>query len=429
MSELSQLTVCCVDHGLFLPLAQRLARDVKRVLYCVPNDEGFPTVNKCIVGDGFEDIEKCVDLWPIKNEVDFWCFPDIGFAGLQLELESQGHKIWGSRRADSLEINREKFHKVLADVGLPVPKFDVIRGITKLREFLKDKENRFLKISRFRGSMETRHWRDWKRDEGLLDVLAVRFGPAKELIPFLVFEAIDTPLEIGSDTYCVDGKWPSLMLHGIEQKDASYLSAVTKKEDMPDELLGVLDAFGPVLAKYRMRNQWSTEVRVLGGQAYFTDPTPRGGLPSTASQLECWENFSEIIWAGAQGELVDPVPRGTFTAEVAISIKVEDGQWGSIEVPKELQQWLKVANCCQIGGRLAMPDDVFFPDCAGWLVAIDDSPKAVIEKLKGYVELLPDGVKADIGTLVDAIKEVDSEEEEGIHFTDKPMPEPAEVVE
>ena len=43
----------------------------------------------------------------------------------------------------------------------------------------------------------------------------------------------------------------------------------------------VLDAFGPILKEYRCRNQWSTEVRVKDGEGFFTDPTPRGGLPST----------------------------------------------------------------------------------------------------------------------------------------------------
>ena len=429
MKEISDSTALVFDHGLFVSVADRLSRDFKRVLYHTPWESGFPTVNQCVLGDGFPNIERCNDIWSVLDDVDVLVFPDILHAGLQRHLESLGKPVWGSRYADSLELNREKFHEVLASVGLPVPQFTVKKGITSLRTFLKEKENVFLKISRFRGSMETRHWRSWKQDEGLLDALALRFGPAKEIVPFLVFEALETELEIGSDTYGVDGKWPSLMLHGIEQKDSSYLSAVTLKEDMPKELLCVLEAFSPILKKYRMRNQWSTEVRVVEGKPYFTDPTPRGGLPSTASQLEVWENFSEIVWAGAHGELLDPVPMADFTAEVAISIKVEDGQWGSIEVPNELKQWLKVANCCQIGGRLVMPDDVFFPDCAGWLVAIADSPKAVIEKLKDYVKLLPDGVKAHLDTMVDAIKEVDIEREEGITFTDEPMPEPAAVIE
>jgi len=71
-------------------------------------------------------------------------------------------------------------------------------------------------------------------DSGILDVWAVRFGPAQNMVRFIVCEPIDTPLEIGGDTYCVDGQWPSLMLHGDEKKDKGYIGTVTKREDMPE---------------------------------------------------------------------------------------------------------------------------------------------------------------------------------------------------
>ena len=423
-------STCLVfDHGLGISIARRLAKKFKRVLYHSHWEDGFPTINKGIIGDGFEDIERCEDVFSVINEVDTWVFPDILHSGFQEHLVSLGKSVWGSRRADSLELYRQKFHKVLGEVGLDVPTFKAFQGLTAAREHLRTSEDKYLKISKWRGSMETRHWRSWDLDEGLLDVLAVRFGPAKELITFLVFDSIDTPLEIGSDTYCVDGRWPSLMLHGIEKKDASYLSAVTKIEDMPEPLLRVLEAFSPVLAKYQMRNQWSTEVRVLEDKSYFTDPTPRLGLPSTSSQLEAWGNFPEIVHAGANGELIEPEPEGMFTVEVIVNLKSEKGQWGIMEVPPQLGQWFKPANCGCIDGRLVFPCEPDSKlDSVGWLVAIGDTPTEAIEKLKEYVGLLPDGASADIANLADAIKTADDEAEADIEFTDKPMPEPAEVL-
>ena len=34
--------------------------------------------------------------WSVKDEVDLWVFPDLQYAGLQLELESQGAAVWGA---------------------------------------------------------------------------------------------------------------------------------------------------------------------------------------------------------------------------------------------------------------------------------------------------------------------------------------------
>jgi len=422
--ELSQATVLVVDHGLFLPVAHRLAKAFKRVLYHVPAEMGFPTINASIIGDGFPDIEKCNDIWAVKNEVSCWCFPDIGFSGLQLELESQGRAVWGSRNADRLELKRQYFHRVLEEVGLPVPQFKVFKGWTKLRDHLKDVEDKYLKISSYRGSMETTHWRSWALDEGFLDVLAVRFGPAKELIPFMVFDAIETDIEIGSDTYGVDGKFPTLLLNGIEHKDKGYIGAVTKLEDMPKVLTDVLEAFSPVLKKYRCRNQWSTEVRVKDGIGWFTDPTPRGGIPSTPSQLAAWSNFPEIVLAGAHGELVNPVPSCKHTCECMISRKSAKEQWPAVEIPEKLKEWTAFGNCCQIDGRLVFPSDEQHGNDLGWLFAIGDTVEELIDNLHEKADLLPDGLDADTDSLVDLLKEAAAAEKEGVEFGKQEIPEP-----
>lgn len=420
-----------VDSGLFLPFAHRMAKACRRTLFYCPNEEPFPTINRCCIGDGFEDIEKVQDdyeFWKLKNEVDFYCFPDISRAGLQLELESQGKPVWGSRRADALEILRQYFHKVLGEVGLPVPTFKVVHGLNALRSHLKDEEDKFLKISKYRGSMETWHWRSWSLDEGMLDLLAVRFGPAKELIPFMVFDNIETDIEIGSDTYGVDGLWPSLMLNGIEAKDKAYLSAVTKREDMPSCLQEVLEGFSPILKHFRMRNQWSTEIRKTEDSFFFTDPTPRGGLPSSNSQYAAWTNFPEIVQAGAEGELLEPETDCKYTAECMISGKKKAELWPAVEVPDELKDHTGFANCCEIDGRLVFPSDEDSSGDLGWLVAKGNTFEEVLDNLKGYADLMPDGLDADTDSMVDLLVEAIKARDEGVPFGRGAIPEPASAL-
>lgn len=424
MKDISQVTCCVVDHGLFPAVAFRMAKACKRVLYQTPTEKAFTTLNDHILGDGFEEIERCEDFWKIKKEIDLFIFPDIQHSGLQLELESQGFAVWGSRAGDSLEINREKFNRVLKEVGLPVAPYEVIKGLTNLRLFLQDKTDRYIKISKYRGTMETTHWRDYDLDSTWLDAIAVKLGPAQELLKFLVFEPIDAPVEIGGDTYSVDGKWPKWMLHGDEEKDKSYFGAVTAYDDMPQELQDIMEAFSPILKKERYRNEWSMETR----DGRFIDATCRGGLPSTGSQLNTWGNFPEIVWAGAHGIIVDPEPEHLFSAECIVNLKSKKDEWGKARVPKELAGHLQLAGCCEIDGAICWPPDGDDESDVGWLVAGGDTMDETIENMKELAEKLPEGLSADLDTLVGLIEKIKAGEEAGVEFTDQEIPEPEIVI-
>lgn len=236
---------------------------------------------------------------------------------------------------------------------------------------------------------------------------------------FLVFEPIETKLEIGGDTWNIDGRWPSLMLHGDEAKDKSYLSAVTKRTDMPPQIQEILDAFGPILKPYRYRQFWSMEDRVKGLHHYFGDATTRGPFPSSASHMEIWKNLPMIIYAGAHGELVEPEKAANFTCEVMVNIKSEEGMEATAEFPKELQQWLKPADCYVIDGVLCIVPEAHE---AGWMVAIDDTVEGVINKIKQQCDLLPDGMSADMEPLAELLQVVQEAEEKGIEFNGEVPP-------
>jgi len=405
-----------------------MAEQAKRVIWCNPDRRSFPSLKQGCIGDGFEDIEITLDFWPLLKEIDLVCFPDIGHAGLQLHLEEMGMPVWGSRGGDSIEINREKFLGMLKEVGLDVPEYTVVVGLGELMDHLRDLEDQYIKVSRWRGDMETTHWRNWAMDQGWLDWLAVNLGPCKEHVRFLVFPAIDTPLEIGGDTYGVDGNWPKIMLSGIESKDTTYFGAVTEREKMPEQIKAVLEAFSPFLAKNRYRNQWSMEVRVKDDLAFFIDATCRGGMPSSASQQLLWENFAEIVWAGANGELVDPVPAAKFSIEAMVTTKTGKDCWDIVQIPKSLERGVRFSNCAFMDGCYVFPPDENHSGELGWLCAIGDTPRQTLEAAKELADQLPDGCDANIENLVGLIKEIDEAEKQNIPLTTEPMPEPAEVI-
>jgi hypothetical protein len=430
VNEVSDTTFCVVDNGLFLPIAQRLAEEAKRVLYTPASwQRGFCSIKQACIGSGFDNLEHCLDFWTQLDEIDCFVFPDIGNSGLQLHLESLGKAVWGSRNGDSIEVGRERFMRQLEAIGLEVAPHQVVVGLGALREHLRPLEDKYIKISRWRGDMETTHWRNWNMDAGWLDWLAVNLGPLKDTIRFLVFDKIETDLEIGGDIYCVDGKWPSIALNGLEWKDSTYFAAVTNREHMPDQIQFIMEAIGPYLEEHRYRNQISFEVRVKDDCFYWIDATQRGGMPSTASQLALWKNFPEIVLAGAQGELVEPEPAANFSIECMVKSKGDAQTWDSADIADELKPWLKLSSCCYHEGSYVFPPDESHAGDLGWLVAIANTPRETLERAKELADMLPDGLDANLENLTGLIQEIEQAGEQGIPFTDEQLPEPADVIE
>lgn len=429
MKESSEVTACVLDHGLYLPLAIELTRHYKRVLYQnLASVEAFPTLNKCIIGDGIDGLEIIQlpkDHWDYKPEIDLYIFPDLYHGGEQLELESQGKAVWGSRHGDRMEVYRGKFLDYLAKTELEVAPHEVIVGLDRLRQYLKSEEDVYIKISKFRGTMETFHWRDWDHDNGWLDRRAVQDGPAKNLITYYVFQSIKTEIEIGLDTYSIDGAFPDTMLVGYEHKDKGYFGAVSADTDIPSELKAVNDAFVTDLVSNRYRNFISSEIRrVSKDEFYFIEPTRRAPCPGYGSQLKLYGNLGEILWRGAQGEMVQPEPTAQYSTECVITCKGGKNDWSIVRFPPELAAWVMCGGSCEVEGKTCWPPDESHEEEVGWLVNTANTPKAAVQGLLDKARLLPDGVHAATDSMVDLLKEIDAGQSQGIKFTDKPVPEP-----
>ncbi len=424
----SDLTCLIVDGGIFVDLATRLARDFRRTLYHCTIDYPFPKVNEAAIGLGM--IETVDDFWPIKDEIDLFIFPDCAHAGLQLELIKQGFPVWGSRNAVDLELKRIKFKDVLKSVGLEVGPYQVCNGMTELRRFLRDKEDRFIKISKYRGSMETLHWIDYESSCDKLDQLAVKLGGVQELIQFLVEESIDTEIEWGLDCYFSGGKFPNIVAHGPECKDKCYAGAVVEWDKLPEELKDVAESIAPVLASYDYCNFWSMEVRVAkDGTPYFTDPTCRMPTPAGAAQMELWENLADIIWQGAHGICVDPVPTASHAVEAIMDHTGDDEAWRKVRIPDEVRQWVKLYCAGRPDVVYEIPPFSHLGDSIGVLLGIGDSTEEAIEEIKEVEDALKgQPVTAYVDVLADALKEVHTAEDQGMQFSGQETPEPEIVL-
>ena len=425
--NLSSETFAVCDHfGLFVSLSLRLAQTGARVIYSTPQDR-YDRINEAVIGDGME-MEWTDDFWSKKKEATCIVFPDIRQQGMQSELRSQGYPVWGAQGGMALEQNRQLFLNKLKELGLDVPPHTEVTGLENLTAYLKDKKDIFIKVSKWRGSWETTHWRSWKEDWKLFHDWWVKWGPLGDAIRFLCFDKIDTDLEIGADTYCVDGKWPSVMLQGIERKNKAYFAAVTKREDMPEQLTSVMEAFSPFLKQCGYRQQWSMENRVKGDKNYFIDATCRGGLPSTATFCKA-NNTGTIILAGAQGELVEPDYGFKFSAECACELEDSSDEWGTVVLKQEVRECLFAQQCCEVDGQLWFPPTGTKSGHIGWLRTVGDTPKECFEEMNRIADELPDGCSAAVEELAHVIKEIETEQESGIPFTEQPLPDPSVVLE
>lgn len=429
MKPLSESTVAVLDHGLFFHVARRLARDCKRVIYWTPWERSFPVIREANIGGGFSDVERVEDFWSIKSEIDFWVFPDISFVGLQAELKSQGLPVWGCSAGSEIEAYRGKFLKTLESVGLEVPPHTAVKGMSTLQDFLKDKTDRWIKMSKWRGDWETVHWRSWAEDEMTLVTRVAQIGPMAEELTYYVFEPIDTTIEDGSDAYFCGGKFPSRIIHGLEAKDKAYLGTFCDFDKLPDPVLETNTAIAPVLAGAGYNGFFSVEVRIVDkDEWYFTDPTCRCGSPPSQVMTEMLENFSEIVQAGAHGICIEPVEAAEFGLQVMVKIKRNPATWGTVTIPNELDQWFKPTPCMKTeDGVLCFPPDE--ENVAGWLVAIGDTIQEAADKLNELVALLPSGLESDMSPMMTLIQEIEELQEQGMPFTDQKVPEPVEVLE
>lgn len=431
MKSLSDTTALVYDGGLFFELALRLARNgFKRVLYQCSIDGPFQKLNEAVIGDGFDTVERVLDFWPIKDEIDCFVFPDSSHPGLQLELVSQGKAVWGSREGCLLEWNRQQFVETLKSLGLSAPEYTPCHGLRALRKHLEPKTDQYVKISRWRGSFETFHWVDYRTSSGRLDELSVEFGGMQEDVTFLVFPNIEAVAELGYDGFNVRGQFPKLSVSGVEAKDKGYLGSIIAWDDLPDELRTINEVFRPILSKLGYANFWSAEGRKTEDDFFFTDPCPRHASPAGEGQIELYGNLPEIVWAGANGECIDPEPVAKHVAQAIIDHQGNEQHWRRIVIPDVVRPWVKLYNPVKIGEETYdLPPLVHSCDSIGSVLGIGDTPTEAVEALKENASAL-DGqpLTIHIESLVDAAIELEAAEKEGMTLTDEPMPEPARIV-
>lgn len=440
MADLSNRRALVFDDGNYPALARRLAREFGEVMYFKPWKGTAPETAKLIVGRGYGDIIRVRDFWDVKDKVDLFVFPDIYDGDLQLELERQGFRVWGSRKAEEYEYRRGFFLDTCKEVGLETPKYKKCVGVTALREYLAEHDDLWIKVE-MRGDRETWHHRNITLSTPVLDALAYYYGPVKELVPFWAVHNIDTDVEASYDGYEVTSpggavQWPKMAFLSYETKNMCSIVHCVKYTDLAEPVRMVNEKFGPKLAERNNRSQFGTEIKIDGDTVIFLDSTNRMPSPPGEMILELVTNLGEVFYEGAIGELVEM----DLAAEFAVQVNLYSDWAGSnhlpIQVPEEIDQWVKLGDCCrdEDGIDWIVPKEVEDP-ISGWrkncggVVAIGPSIEKCIELVKERCEQIESlDTEAQIECLAESLRRIHHGEAEGIPFAEE-VPEPATVIE
>ena len=436
--NLKNKTVCLIDSGSFLSWLSVLKRDFGRVLYYNPCESQFPTSNENGIGKGIEGVElvnnllgdrKGVGFWEILDQIDLFVFLDVGHADKQILLEKLGKRVWGSRHGDDIELFRWEAKHLLTNLGLPVQPCRRVVGIPALRELLAKEEDRWVKISGTRGDQESFHHVNLEMSEPVLRNIENQIGQLSRTMEFVVENPLEPAVELGIDTFCIDGEFPDDALQGIEVKDEGYVAKVVPYKDFPEQVRLINDALKPFFQETGYKNCWSIETRVPKSlKSYLIDATARAGSPPGELMQELITNWGDIFWEGARGKLVQPKWKAKFGAQAIIYSAWAESHPQQIWFPAEHAESVKLKNYHVFEGKVEIAQQPGGLCGIGSVVATGDT---MLEAVKACNEIAKtiegQGIKVRLDSLPKAIREFNKGEEMGIKFKGLQLPSEEEL--
>ena len=416
--NLKDKTILHFDSGgSFAYVAETLAKSYGRVLYYVPYETSFVKHNAYIVGIGIPGVERIFNIWDYFHEVDIWYFSDLHFGPFQSWLRDQGHLVFGAGRAEDMEFYRAKMKRLQKELGMPLNEYDEVVGITALREYLKDKTDVWVKSDFFRGDNETFHFENMELCEEVLLGLESDLGANKENQVFVVETQIENAVEYGYDGFCIDGKYPSKTMFGIEVKDAGYACVFNDYDRLPKPLKEANEKLSPILANYSYRGWYSNEMRAPTKEmGIVTDLTCRQAEPPTSLAVEMLKDYPLYVWQVAYGFVPNVEAKAKYGVQIIIKSDWAKTKPQPIYFPEKYNDNVKIKNLyIEDGVRKFVPQDGIEMSEIGAVVYYADSLKEAIrgckriaEEVKGY------GIKIKCDALDEAQTEVDKLTKAGV---------------
>ncbi len=349
----SETKVLIYDQGILgVALGQALAKDFKTIYYFKPWMSAFPKPHEQWIGKGIPGITRVDSYEDVKAEIladdGIFFFPDVGDGDKQSELRSVGGRVFGAGDSGELEMNRNLFKEVLKDRGLNVPKYGVVVGTDELEKVLRRENDLWIKLDvEMRGVMETQYHGKWSTSRDWFYRLVYDLGCFRDITRFM-WEKPWPGVEVGKETFLVNGENFNECLYGFELKGDGYIGKRTTLDDLPTPFKIIDRAMGPIEKKYRTSGAVSSELRVGDKGVYYVDPCRRFGNPPTASIIRMYKNLSKVVEGVVDGVEVEPEWSDNYVAELSVDVIRADEVSVPIELSEKDFDHIKLRAACKI---------------------------------------------------------------------------------
>lgn len=420
-SEWSDKCALVYDYGLFVEFAVTLAREggFKKVFYFSPWKDAYPNIKGTMIGQGLPNLHRVRDLWDVEDEVDVWIFPDVGDGDLQHHLKRLGKLVWGTFYAEELELDRWQTKQWIKRSKLPLVPSERLVGMDALEDYLREHDNLWIKVSTFRGSVETWHHETWAISEKKLAVDREELGEAAYDMEFIVEDDLpdDEYVEIGYDGWNVHGQWPEMALLGYEIKGEALAGIVKPYADFPKPVVAINDKLAPVLKNYECAGGMSTELRVNEKQeAFLIDPCMRFGSPPGELGCEIWMNWPEIVWHAVHGEVVPPKPASKYGFELMLYSDWVSKNWSPVLVPADVRRYVKLAFSTRKRTDNVVPQ-MFKSTKIGAVIGLGDTLQDAIDHcLENREQIEGLQIESDLHAVEKVYETIKAGESHGINF-------------
>ena len=266
--------------------------------------------------------------------------------------------MFGAGFAERLEQNRSLLKDILKAGHLPYAKYEIIKGVDSLIDFLRKPANEhvYVKIDgQFRGDNETFHHETWaKTVAGELGALLMSFGAYAAKVEFMIEWPIESECEVGYDGFAYDGRFTDGLI-GYEAKDKSYAGVFCKYSSMPKEMQRANEVVASVFKASGTPTIYSTELRITKKKTwYLIDPCVRAPHPPLAAELEHFRNFAAVVIALAKGlDHVQPFPTAKYSCVVEVKSDELKEHWCDVAFDPKFRHLIKLQRACRI-------DDVYY---------------------------------------------------------------------
>ena len=141
--------------------------------------------------------------------------------------------------------------------------------------------------------------------------------------------------------------------------------------------------------------------------------------PSPPGELYCemYSNLPEVVWAGANGILLEPESEFSHGVELMLHSSFADKGFQPISFPKEIERFVKIRNHCVIDDvHYAIPQAVGLPECGAVIGMGNSIEEAMDHAVENAEQVTGYYLEAKTGAIDDIKKQLDIMDERGLNY-------------